>query len=105
MDTNETPTACNLAAFTPEQRARHRALGSEMKAALLGVDETAEGYRFRFPGSAEWILHLAEFITLERLCCPFFTFSLKATPDEQESCLTITGNPQAKALLKLEMVA
>lgn len=105
MDKNEPPIACNLAAFTPEQRARHRTLGADMKAALLGVDETAEGYRFRYPGSAAWVLRLAEFITLERLCCPFFTFALEATPDEQEGSLTIAGSPQAKALLKLEMVA
>lgn len=105
MDTTETPIACNLAAFTPEQRARHRALGAEMKAALLGVDEIPDGYRFYYPGSALWVLQLAEFITLERLCCPFFSFTLEATQDEAEGSLTITGNPQAKALLALEMVA
>lgn len=105
MDTTETPIVCNLAAFTPEQRARHRALGVEMKAALLGVDEIADGYRFHYLGSAFWVLQLAEFVTLERLCCPFFTFTLEATSDEAEGRLTITGNPQARALLALEMVA
>jgi hypothetical protein len=104
MDTTETPIACNLAVFTPEQRARHRALGAEMKAALLGIDEIADGYRLRYPGSTSWVLQLAEFITLERLCCPFFTFTLGATSDEAEGYLTITGNPQAKALLAFEMV-
>ena len=105
MDTTETPIACNLAAFTPEQRARHRVLGAEMKAALLGIDEIADGYRFHYPGSALWVLQLAEFITLERLCCPFFIFTLEATPDEAKGYLTITGNSQAKVLLALEMVA
>lgn len=76
-----------------------------MKAVLPGIDELADGYRFRYPGSAEWVLRLAEFITLERLCCPFFTFALEVTPDESEACLTITGSPQAKALLALEMFA
>ena len=51
------------------------------------------------------VLQLAEFVTLARLCCPFFTFTLEATSDEAEGRLTITGNPQARALLALEMVA
>lgn len=105
MDTSETPIACNLAVFTPEQRTRHRELGAEMKAALLGIDELPNGYRFHYPGTGAWVLHLAEFITLERLCCPFFTFTLEATLDEAEGRLTVTGSPQAKALLALEIGA
>ena len=99
------PVACNLAAFDDEQRKRYQALRAEMKAALIRSEAVPDGYRFYYPGTAAWVLRLAEFITLERVCCPFFTFTLVAAPDETEQLLTITGNEQAKAVLAAELVA
>lgn len=100
-----TPVACNLTAFDDEQRERYHALRTEMKAALIRSEAVPEGYRFHYPGTAAWTLNLAEFITLERVCCPFFTFTLEATPDATEQRLTITGNEQAEAVLAAELVA
>ena len=105
MNDTETPIACNLAAFGDEQRKRYHALRAAMKSALIRSEAVPEGYRFYYPGTAAWVICLAEFITLERLCCPFFTFTLEAIPDQTEQCLSISGNQQAKAVLATEFVA
>ena len=68
------PVACNLAAFDDEQG---NALRADMKVALIRSEAVPDGYCFHYPGTAAWVLRLAEFITLERICCPFFTFALE----------------------------
>ncbi|MDX1534151.1 MAG: hypothetical protein R3291_00835 [Thermoplasmata archaeon] len=47
---------------------------------LNRVEELANGYALRFPGTAGWIAKLADFIAYERRCCPFFAFELAVEP-------------------------
>jgi hypothetical protein len=43
---------------------------------------------------------IAAFIPSERLCCPFFTFTLEITPARGPIWLQITGNAQVKTFLQ-----
>jgi hypothetical protein len=72
------PFACDMTAIPPEERAAHHALVRR----LMSVAETRErsdGIDFRFP--VEEHAAVAQFIALERLCCPFLAFSLEAPPN------------------------
>jgi hypothetical protein len=42
---------------------------------------------------------VAEWITLERLCCPFLSFQLSVTSDQDDYSLALTGPKGVKALV------
>ncbi len=48
-------------------------------------------------------LAVAEFITLERLCCPFFEFGFEVERDGGPLWLRITGGEDAKWVLRVEL--
>jgi hypothetical protein len=39
-----------------------------------------DGYEFAFAGNAEWVGKLVDFLSSERICCPFFAFELIFEP-------------------------
>jgi hypothetical protein len=92
--------ACDLGAFDPEERARYSALRAELGARRLGAREVAEGYEFSYPADAETILKLAEFVTLERRCCPFFDFALDIPAGDTAIRLTLGGDADVKEFLR-----
>jgi hypothetical protein len=95
----EIPIACDLTAIVADERAAH-----ERSARQLFFDpipqrqELADGYAFRF-SAADYPL-LAGFIANERLCCPFFCFTLEVTPAQGPIWLRITGGDGVKAFIQ-----
>jgi hypothetical protein len=69
-----------MLALSPEERQSHQALiGRLFGKLVLEARELADGYAYRFAG--EHYQLVAEFITHERLCCPFLTFGLTVAPE------------------------
>ena len=62
-----------------------------------------EGYALRFPMETSLFITLAEFITLERACCPFFHFRLEVAPEAEVAWLSLTGGEGVKPLLEHEL--
>jgi hypothetical protein len=87
-----TEYACDMNAMTADQRARYGALAAELFAGVRQTRELADGYAFRFDGDADTLLRLAEFVSLERLCCPFFRLLIEAQPGNAATVLHITGD-------------
>jgi hypothetical protein len=100
MTTQPAKLVCDLTAITPEQRESHLSNGQQLFNAALERQELAGGYAFRLPPEREMILKAAEFIALERLCCPFFSFALDLEPQGGPLWLRITGPTEAKAILE-----
>lgn len=75
------PIACNLSAFSPDERRRYDALRSRIASAIQDVQSTDRGFRLRVdtvippPEIAEWI-------ALERRCCPFMDVSVAIKRDD-----------------------
>jgi hypothetical protein len=92
--------ACDLSALDAAQRARHSALRAELRARRLDAREVADGYVFSYPAETEMIVKLAEWVTLERRCCPFFDFALDVAAGAAEIRLTLGGGADVKAFLK-----
>jgi hypothetical protein len=93
--------ACNLGAMTPEQRERHRALGSSLRGIVREVREQPDGFEFDLPPEA-WST-AAEFVALERLCCPFVRFHLAMAEDGGPVLLGLTGREGVKEFLRIEL--
>ena len=79
--------ACNMDAFTSEQRVRHMALVREHLAAADLTEELPDGFRLRYDKGSHRYAGLAEWITLERLCCPWIQFGLALDGERVELSL------------------
>ncbi len=96
---SDTPFVCELDAFTDQEARRDQELS-----ALVGeyqeMDELAQGLRFRYPWDEERFVRIAEWITLQRKCCPFLSFRLDVDHGNQVFWLHITGEDGTKAFLR-----
>jgi hypothetical protein len=92
--------ACNMAALTKADRARYQELTRKLLDAVKEQKELPDGYGFRMP--AESLTTAAEWVSLERLCCPFFTFELEQSRDGGPLWLRVKGPEGVKAFIKAE---
>ena len=99
----EVPIACEWAALTAEQQQRQRVLYRQLGADVGEVRDLADGYAFRHSPDRAVLLAIAEFVANERLCCPFFEFRITVERDSGPVWFRITGEGEAKRVLKAEM--
>jgi hypothetical protein len=88
--------------FTPAQRESHVLTTKKLVQAIQRVQEIENGYEFTFPNESELIFGIAEFISNERLCCPFLEFSLNVLSDRQPISLSLTGPIGTQEFLRAE---
>ncbi len=100
---NGIPLACSMNAFDDGQRLRYAAIRLEMGTLIRGVDELENGYTLRFDADGSLFLLLAEFVTLEHVCCPFLQFRLEVGWQEALILLTLMGGDGVKAFLREEL--
>jgi len=98
----EQPFFCNLAAMDAGQRKHHRELSERLRQSVTEVRELGDGYAFRFAAETERITLVAEWVTLERLCCPFFDFQLAVGSQDNWLWLRITGREGVKSFMQSE---
>jgi hypothetical protein len=93
------PIACDLAAIDADVRSTHLTTAEQLlRHDAAEVQELSDGYTFRF--GAEQYPQVTAFIANERLCCPFFTFTLEVTPAQGPLWLRITGSEEIKGFLQ-----
>ena len=101
-NTEEVLFYCDMLALTPSERQAHQALiGRLFGSLLLETRELADGYAYGFEG--EHYQLVAEFITHERLCCPFLTFGLTVAPHRGPVWLQLTAPGDVKPFLTEEL--
>ena len=97
---NEPALACNARPFSPEQRRRWEELGASWRAEVAEIRELPDGYALRIPSDATTVLAAAEWMTLDRLCCPFFRFALEIEPEGGPAWVRLTGGGGVKEFLR-----
>lgn len=100
---NESPIACDMSAIEPGLRAGHVATGGRVFRAAEEIRELPDGYTFRLPNGSETLRDAAEFIVLERLCCPFLGFALEVERGGGPVWLRLTGRGGVKAFIREEV--
>jgi hypothetical protein len=93
---------CNIKALTAEERARHKQLGEKLTAARKEIVELPKGYEFQFSPKSITIGELAEWVSNERKCCPFFDFHIDLEGEGSLLCLRLTGEEGIKAFIRAE---
>jgi hypothetical protein len=86
-----TAFVCDLTALTPEQRQHVGVLSSELFSQVQHIRELPDGYAFRFSEDSSWLPKLADFITYDRLCCPFIHHGIDVEPSSGSIWLRLSG--------------
>jgi hypothetical protein len=96
------PLVCNMDVFTSYQREFHIQTTTELVQAVQKVQEVENGYEFTFPNETQLISRIAEFISNERLCCPFLKFTLNIVSNRGPVSLSLTGPLGTQEFLRAE---
>jgi hypothetical protein len=100
---SDAPLACRMDLLGASSRARHAALVAELASTAPAVEELAEGFAFRFPSRPYLFLRVAEWIGLERECCPFLAIRLELDHAERSLRVSVTGTAGTKDFLRAEL--
>jgi hypothetical protein len=94
-----TPLACDLTTIDDEHLPDHAARAAYLFGeGLLERQELPDGFAFRY--AAGDYREVADFIENERLCCPFYHFTLEVTPENGPLWLRITGRDGVKEIMQ-----
>ena len=99
-DKGEPTLACDFTVMDTEQRERYRELRRRLSKDLHEAQQLEDGYAFRHSSEADVLMAVAEYVTLERLCCPFFDFAIEVGGDGGEVWLKMTGGQEVKRILQ-----
>lgn len=99
----QSPLACDMTAIPPEQRQAHLATSRELFSQIEEYRELSNGYEFRFANSSNLLMKVAEFTSLEKLCCPFLGFVIEVEPEGGPVWLRLTGRDGVKAFIREEI--
>ncbi len=99
--THDLPIVCDPNALTADQQVRWMEIGMQMYKAVQEIQELSDGYALRLPGTSDMLMLVAEDLIMERLCCPFLTFTVELHPHPGPFWLKMTGHEGAKEFLKM----
>jgi len=96
---SESPLACDLDAISASDRPRYDQLRKMLAASATGKRELPDGIAVKISTERMALAQLAEWIALERKCCPFFEFRIEVAPESGPVWLSLTGRPGVKEFL------
>ena len=94
--------ACNMHAIPEEMRSLHETNAKQIFAAAWEMRELPTGYAWQLPNETNLLQTIVAFISYERLCCPFFRFTLEVTPAQGPLWLRLTGGDGVKEFIEAE---
>jgi len=96
---SESPLACDLDAISASDRPRYNELRKMLAASAVGKRELADGIAVQISTERMTLAQLAEWISFERKCCPFFEFRIEVAPASGPVWVSLTGRPGVKEFL------
>ena len=95
------PIACDMTAIPPDERPVHIDMSKHLFSRIQEFRELENGYEFRF--ATDVIVELAQFISLEKLCCPFLNFVVEVEQEGGPVWLRLTGREGVKNFIREEI--
>lgn len=95
-----TSFSCDFSAMSPEEHQRHTRLVRELFHDVRATYERHDGFTFEFPRSDGQLLKIAEWMTLENRCCPFFRLSVDLKPQSDVIEVGLTGPVGSKNVIQ-----
>src|SRR3954471_12794458 len=100
---NQSPLACDMTAIPAEQRPVHLAKSRELFSEIEETRELPNGYEFRFADEPNVLKRLADFVSLEKLCCPFLQFEIEVEAENGPVWLRLMGREGVKEFIREEV--
>jgi hypothetical protein len=97
------PIACRTNALDKTQRKRQQELLDLVRRSAQATQELPDGYAFRLAADPALFQQAAEWVSLERRCCPFVQFTLDWKRDDAV-WIAFTGGPGVKDFLAAEIL-
>jgi hypothetical protein len=97
--------ACDLTALPPGGKERLAALSEDLFGRAQQARSLPDGLELGYQqASAGTIAQLAEFIALDRLCCPFIRHGLFVEPDTGSTWLHLSGGDGVKRVIASDVL-
>ena len=96
---SESAMACDLTAISASDRPRYNELRAMLAASVIGKRELPDGIAIQIDVERIALTQLAEWISFERKCCPFFKFEIDVAPESGPVWLSLTGRAGVKEFL------
>ena len=93
------PLACDLGAISASDRPRYNELRRAVVASVVGKRELPDGLAIQIDTARIALPQLAEWISFERKCCPFFEFRIDLAAESGPVWLSLTGRAGVKEFL------
>jgi hypothetical protein len=92
--------ACDLTVFSNSERNEHIALAKSLLEQARQIIEHKDGFTFVFEQSPFLEMQIANWVSKEKRCCPFFSFDLSRAKTPPSLRLRIVGPNRAKEILR-----
>jgi hypothetical protein len=99
LPAREIPIACDLDAISASDRPRYNELRAMLASAAIGRRALPDGFAIKIATGRMTLMHLAEWISFERKCCPFLEFRIELASDSGPVWLSLIGRPGVKEFL------
>ena len=99
---SETSFYCNTKSLSVLEWAHKGQISQKMKIARAERKELTNGYAFRFRPEAVSLVELADWVSSEGRCCPFFDMSIEVEPNGGPLWLRLTGKEGVKQFIRME---
>jgi len=97
--TSESPLACDLGAISASDRPRYNELRRAVAASVIGKRELPGGLAIQIDTDRIALPQLAEWISFERKCCPFFEFTIDLASESGPVWLSLSGRDGVKEFI------
>jgi hypothetical protein len=100
--TTQSKFYCNMKALSYVERAKHMLLTGKLIMARKDIVDMENGYEFQFNPANVSVAELANWVTAESKCCPFFDFHIDLEQEGRLLCLRLTGENGIKEFIRSE---
>jgi len=97
---SESPMACDLTAISASDRPRYNELRRMLAASVIGKRDLPDGLAIQVDVERIALPQLAEWISFERKCCPFFKFEIDLAPESGPVWVSMTGRAGVKEFIR-----
>lgn len=100
-EVKEPPVACQPQGVPVDKRERWLEVGMKVYHAVELVKELPNGYSLRLPNDQTTLILLAEYVSLDRLCCEFVNWNIEVERAKGPVWLHLTGGQGTKEYFKI----
>lgn len=97
------PIACSLSSFDPKARQDHHERTRRLLSHVKYYEELPDGWRFTIPQVHGLFAEAAEWVRVERECCPFLSFEFTIENPRDPFSLAVRGPAGGKQALEAEL--